>query len=239
MEVFQGQTATLPTKTLSGYDSARLFRSKVTSAEDPRASSDEPAQAGVSSGRSLTLETTAELLDLAKAGDSAAIDALFGRCMPALRRWARGRLPRYARDLLDTEDLVQETVIRALKKIDSFEPRHEGALHAYLRQAILNRIRDEIRRVGRHPAAVPLDEHHPDRGASPLELAIGHQNVERYEAALQRLSSIHREAIVGRIELQYSYEQLAIALGRPTANAARSLVVRALYRLFRELRDAT
>jgi hypothetical protein len=99
------------------------------------------------------VESTFDLLARAKAGDREATERLFTRFLPQLRRWASGRLPRWARDLMDTDDLVQETIIRALKRIDSFESRHDGALQAYLRQAIVNRIRDEVRRTKRWPAS--------------------------------------------------------------------------------------
>jgi RNA polymerase sigma-70 factor (ECF subfamily) len=180
-------------------------------------------------------ETTLALLERARSGDQACIDALFARCLPPLRRWARGRLPQYARDLADTQDLVQETVLHTLNKLSAFEPQHQGALQAYLRQAVANRIRDEIRRVQRRPVPVELSDVHADRGASPLEHAIGREGIERYEAALQRLKPAEREAIVARIELQQSYEEVAVALGKPTANAARVAVTRALHRLVEEM----
>ena len=87
------------------------------------------------------VDSTSELLQRAQSGDNDAIDVLFARHLPSLRRWASGRLPRWSRDLMDTDDLVQETIIRTLKRIDGFESRHEGALQAYLRQAMaaLNR----------------------------------------------------------------------------------------------------
>ena len=97
--------------------------------------------------------STLDLLQRARAGDQDALNALFGRYLPPLRRWARGRLPRWTRDLRDTDDLVQETLVQTLGRLDAFEPRHEGALQAYLRQAVVNRVRDEVRRVGRRPAA--------------------------------------------------------------------------------------
>ena len=93
------------------------------------------------------LSATADLLRRARAGDAGALDDLFRRHLPPLRRWARGRLPRWTRDLRDTEDVVQETLLQTLKRIDVFEPRHEGALQAYLRQALINRVRDEVRRL--------------------------------------------------------------------------------------------
>ncbi len=98
------------------------------------------------------MDTTFDLVERAKAGDRESLDRLFARFLPSLRRWASGRLPRWTRDLMDTDDLVQETVVRAINRIDQFESRHEGALQAYLRQAVLNRIRDEARRFGRRPA---------------------------------------------------------------------------------------
>jgi RNA polymerase sigma factor (sigma-70 family) len=182
-----------------------------------------------------TGETTLNLLDRARSGDPASIEALFDRCLPPLRRWARGRLPGYARGLVDTQDLVQETVLRTLTRLSAFQPQHQGALQAYLRQAVANRIRDEIRTSHRHPVAVELDDAHADTAPSPLELAIGREGVARYEAALQRLKPADREAIVARIELQQSFEEVAVALGKPNAEAARMAVRRALARLVEEM----
>lgn len=181
------------------------------------------------------LESTIDLLARAKRGEEQAVGQLFERCLPALRRWARGRLPHYARDLSDTQDLVQETVLNTLRRLDSFESRHQGALQAYLRQAVANRILDEIRRVRRRPIAVELDDAHMDGAPSPLEHAIGRQGIERYEASLQRLRPGDREAIIARFEMQQSYDEVAVALGKPTANAARVAVMRALAKLIDEM----
>lgn len=182
-----------------------------------------------------TGETTLNLLDRARSGDPASIEALFERCLPALRRWARGRLPGYARELVDTQDLVQDTVLRTLTKLSAFRPQHQGALQAYLRQAVANRIRDEIRTAHRHPVGIELHDVHVDNAPSPLEQAIGREGIARYEAALQRLRPADREAIVARIELQQSYEEVAVALGKPNADAARIAVRRALARLVEEM----
>jgi RNA polymerase sigma-70 factor (ECF subfamily) len=180
-------------------------------------------------------DSTFDLLTRAQAGDEAARDRLFARYLPALSRWSSGRLPRWCRDLMDTDDLVQETLIRALRRIGQFEQRHEGALQAYLRHAVMNRIRDEVRRAKRSPVPAELEAEHPDGGASPLELAIGEQAVEKYEAALERLRPEEREAIVARVEMEYSYDQVARALGKPSADAARMAVSRALLKLAEEM----
>ena len=184
----------------------------------------------------LELETTANLLAYARQGDTRACDVLFARCLPALRRWARGRVPTGVRHLLQTDDLVQDAAHGVLRHLDTFQSRHPGALLAYLREAVLNRIRTEVRRMAARPAAVELDEDVTDGGPSPLELAMGRDDLSRYEAALARLRPLYREAIIARIEMQSSYEEIAQALGKPNANAARSLVVRALYKLYEEMR---
>jgi RNA polymerase sigma-70 factor (ECF subfamily) len=182
-----------------------------------------------------SLESTLELLARVRQGDREALDRLFARCLPPLRRWARGRLPAAARGALDTQDLVQDTILNSLRRLDQFESRHEGALQAYLRQAVLNRIRDEARRFSRRPAATELTESQPVDAASPLDIAIGRQGVARYEAALQRLKPADREAIIGRMELQHDYQELAIILGKPNANASRVAVTRELARLMEQL----
>lgn len=184
------------------------------------------------------VDSTLTLLHRARAGDADALEALIGRFLPRLQRWATGRLPPWARDLADTHDLVQETVIQAFKKIETFEVRGDGALQAYLRQVLLNRIRQEIRRAGRRPEADAIDSQMGDAGPSPLEAAIGREAVERYEAALSRLRPQDREVIVGHVELGLTKEELAEALGKPSANAARMAVERALFRLAKEMKSA-
>ena len=101
----------------------------------------------------------------------------------------------------------------------------------------MNRIRDELRRAGRRPAQAPLDEDAPDPGVSPLEAAIGAEAVERYDAALERLTETERELIVARVELGLTYAEVAAATGKPSPNAARMALVRALMRLAEEIRD--
>ena len=80
-----------------------------------------------------------------------------------------------------------------------------------------------------------MDEQRPDSNASPLEQAIGREAVERYEAALARLRAEDREAIVARIEMEMSYREAAAALNKPTEDAARMAVSRALVRLAKEM----
>ena len=181
-------------------------------------------------------ESTFHLLERVRAGDATALDALMGRYLPRLRQWARGRLPRWARAVSDTDDLVQDTLLRSFRQMERFEPRNEGALQAYLRRAVVNRIRDELRRQRRAPTATDLDIRQPDESLSPLEAAIGQEALEQYEAALAKLKDEEREAIIGRIELGLTYHELAEALGKPSAEAARKAAERAVLQLVEEMR---
>ncbi len=126
-------------------------------------------------------------------------------------------------------------MLQTFKHLETFDARGEGALQAYLRQAVMNRIRDHVRRVARRPVATALDSQHEDTGPSPLEQAVGAQAVDRYEAALARMSDADRELIVASVELGYSYEQLAEATGRASPDAARKAARRALVKLAEEM----
>jgi len=182
-----------------------------------------------------TAHTSLELLAQARGGSAEALDVLFARYLGPLRHWASGRLPQWARDIADTQDLVQDTLLRTLHRLDSFQPEENGSLERYLRRAVMNRIRDEFRRARRR-STTALDSAHPDKAASPLDQAISAELAVDYEAALARLRAEDREAVVGRLELDLSYDELAETLGKPNANAARSAVVRAIVRLASEMR---
>jgi hypothetical protein len=95
------------------------------------------------------------------------------------------------------------------------EAARRSALRAYLRQVIRARI-----------------------GEGPLEDAIAGESAQRYREALGHLHPDEQELVVGRIELAYSYEQLALTSGRPTPDAARIAVKRALLRLAERIADA-
>ena len=185
---------------------------------------------------STSLESTFDLIERVRRGDKDSLDRLMARHIGPLRRWVTGRLPRWARDMSDTDDLVQDALLRTFTKVEDFDVRGVGALQAYLRQAVVNRVRDELRRKGRTPAMVDAAELNLEGRDSPLEAAIGTEAFERYQAALTRLRPEEREAIIARVEMDYSYADLAEILGKPTADAARKAAQRALLRLAEEMK---
>jgi RNA polymerase sigma-70 factor (ECF subfamily) len=193
----------------------------------------------VKSSGLLTDDSTIELVVKAQSGDRHAVEALLQRCLPSLRRWARGKLPPAARDSMDTGDLVHEVVLKVLVRLDKFEPRHVGAMQAFLRKAVINKIRDEVRRVARRPAPMELSEAIPSDEETPEETSIRKQAYDRYKAALTRLRSTDRELVVARIEAQWTIQEIMDYFGFPTIGATRMAVTRALRRLLKLLEGET
>jgi RNA polymerase sigma-70 factor (ECF subfamily) len=175
------------------------------------------------------------LLLRAREGDEGARDELCARYLPRLRRWAHGRLPLWAREHLDTEDIVQDALMKSFHRLDTFRPEHEGAFCAYVCQALRNQIRDALRRAARRPVGRPLSHDDPAHDPSPLEQAVGSELVSRYDAALQRLRESDRELVIARVELGLEYAEITELWGKPSLAAVRVAVSRALVRLAAEM----
>lgn len=180
--------------------------------------------------------TTAHLIERIRVGSKSAIEGLAGRVLDPLRRFGHGRLPGHARGLMDTDDLVQVTVMRGLDRVQEVTPRRKGGFLAYLRQILLNLVRDEVRRSSHRPRTADLDEGVASQAPSPLDEVLGADTYRSYRSALDRLPANQREAVILRVEQGCSYQDIADAIGCTTANAARMMVVRGLTRVNRRLR---
>ena len=174
------------------------------------------------------LENTGELLDRVRHGDAGARERLVARFLPLCRRWAHGRLPLGVRDLAETDDLVQSTLLRALDHIEGFEHRGQGAFLAYLRRILMNQVRDEIRRSHHRPRREELSEDWESAAPGPLDHVLSQESLAAYEAALAGLPERSRQAVVLRLEFGFGYQEVAEAVGSPSPNAARMLIARAL-----------
>jgi RNA polymerase sigma-70 factor (ECF subfamily) len=182
----------------------------------------------------LSSDSTLHVLERAKNGDAAAARDLVERALPSVRRWARGRVPQSVRRDANTEDVVQEAFLRTLRNLEQFRHHTVGALHAYLRRAVINRIRDLIRGSRRRAVEFDSGAEPVDWQPSPLERAILRERVEHFLAALARLQPRDRQVIVWRLELGYSPQEIATRLGKSEAAAAMT-VSRAMGRLAKEL----
>ena len=185
-------------------------------------------------GQRHALDSSSErLLDDIRHGSRASIDALFERYRSWLRGWARGRLPPWVRGSIDTSDLVQDALHRTFSRLERFEPKHANALRIYLRRAVENQIRDELRRAVRRRASIAPDEvvRLSDDGAPQHRQLVDDETWGRYLSGLKRLTPRDRRLIVGHAELEYSYRQLALIEDMPSPDAARMALRRAMIRL--------
>ena len=133
------------------------------------------------------------LLNRVRRGSASAVAALFERYAPWLRGRASGRLPRWARSGISTSDLVQDVLHHTFARLTCFESKHVSALRAYLRRAVENRVRDELRRAIRR-----LDIAHLAPGEAPLrsfedaapqyQQRLQDELWERYREGLTRLT---------------------------------------------------
>ena len=144
----------------------------------------------------------------------------FEKVIPALRRWAHGRLPRGFE--LDTDDVVQDVVLQSARRLKGLELKSRAALAAYLRDAVINRIREETRRIRRIRREVG------DEPQSPLEDSLSSVD---YRKALKQLNERDRALIQSRLEDGADYSAIAERFLFRTAAVARMAVSRALKRL--------
>ena len=179
-------------------------------------------------------ESSFGLVQRVKAGDASALNRLMSRYLPRLRRWTRRRLPTWARDLAETEDLVQETLLNAVRNLPAFEMRHDLSLQAYMKRAARNRVNDEIKRARRHLPPTALDPDHVAGEPSPEQHAMSREDLWRCRVALARLRRKDRTLILLALSGHRTPDQLAEKTGQ-SPGAARVALSRALDRLAEEM----
>lgn len=183
----------------------------------------------------LNPDSSYALVMRAREGDEQALNQLFERYARRLHVWAHGRLPNWARGPADTGDLVQETLLQVVRRLDRFVPRHEGAFLAYVRQTLRNNVINRVRSGQRHGPMEPLDSSYVSKDPDPFAITAGVLLEDRYEDALQRLRPEQRQAIIARIELQLPWAEVQAVLGKPSLAATQMYVKRALVKLALEM----
>ncbi len=189
-----------------------------------------------------------ELLARLREGDSDAIEALLERNLPGLRGYVRLHGGALLRSKESSTDLVQSVCREVLEHIDRFRYPSEAGFRQWLYVTAMRKIRRRYEYWGaqRRDAAreVPLDD-----GASsdlldcygslctPSQEAVAHEQVERIEAAFDRLPEDYREAIVLARVVGLSRAEIGERLGR-SEGAVRTLLSRALARLAELLDEA-
>ena len=119
------------------------------------------------------------------------------------------------------------------------KPKQASVLRAYLRRAVENRIRDELRRAARRRDSIAPDEavRFSDAAAPQHRQLVDEETWRRYLSCLGQLTPPERRLIVGRAELGYNYQQLALIERLPSPDAARMALRRAVIRLSSAIQD--
>jgi RNA polymerase sigma factor (sigma-70 family) len=134
---------------------------------------------------------------------------------------------------MDTSDLVQDALHRTFAQLARFRSVHVTALRSYLRRTIQNRIGDQLRHATlRGRLALPNESIQLSDDAAPqYQQLLDNEIWRRYLKGLKQLTPRQQRLIVGRLELGYSYRQLALIERQSTPDAARMAFQRALVRL--------
>ena len=154
----------------------------------------------------------AELLARFRSGEGRALEPLLERYEAPLFQFLVGML----RDHHQAEDVLQETFVRALERLDGVDPEHlRGWLFtvAY-HQAMLARRRDRGRRPCRLEANAAAD---PAPG--PGVCAERDDDARRLVELLQRLPAGQREVIRRRVYEGKRFREIAAELGCPLNTA--------------------
>lgn len=175
----------------------------------------------------------------ALAGDAAGFEALMRRYHGALGRMLRA----IVRNPEDTEDLLQETFLRAYRYLHRFDPGRPFG--PWLMCIGANLARNHLRRVRTRPE-VPLEEggEGSERAFEGAWLAdprgtqeLDHRELlARTHAALAHLPEELRAVLEMRLLGEMSYKEIAAALGIPIGTVM-SRLNRARQRIQAELAD--
>jgi RNA polymerase sigma-70 factor (ECF subfamily) len=183
------------------------------------------------------------LLSRAQGGDRVAIEALFERLLPRVRRIVALRMGCRERELDEREDLVQETLLDVFRGLGRLEYRHDGAFCHWLADLVKNNLRDQVRRRN----AAKRDVRRVVRSDLLSDSVLGHDSTtpsrivrgveleEQIETALLALDERQRRVIELRKLCDLSFEEISHELGLSTPSSARSLFSRAMAALAEKL----
>jgi RNA polymerase sigma-70 factor (ECF subfamily) len=187
-------------------------------------------------------ETTA-LLRSAKDGSDEALNSLFERCAGKLLALIRLRLDPALRGRLESRDILNASLLKAFRHIDSFERSDTASLMGWLARIAENEIRDQ-RDYHRRQRRDADREVRIEQGLDALERRVRSQTsrlvlregLERLERELESLEEAHREVILLRKLEELSFAEIGERMGR-TPDACRMLLARAMTALTLRMRD--
>ena len=140
-------------------------------------------------------------------------------------------LYRLTRDRHDTEDLTQETFVRALERSGTFQPG--SSLRAWLMRIATNAFLDLCRRR-KALRFTPLEQEPTQHSVEPVARLQDQELHEAVASAVARLPETPRVVFLLRVQEEFSYAQIAQALDM-SEEAARWHMMQARKRLLASL----
>ena len=173
----------------------------------------------------------ADVLDAARRGEAAGIEAVYRRYAPAVLAWFRARLG----DGHLAEDLTGDAFVAVLSAL----PRYEGGPEAFagwLFTLVRRDFVDHLRRTGRRPEAPYAEPGELVREVVPdaSEEVLARVDADRVRAALAQLSPDQQEVLALRVVAGLTAAEVAEVTGR-TVGAVKALQHRGLDSLGRLL----
>jgi RNA polymerase sigma-70 factor (ECF subfamily) len=172
-------------------------------------------------------EGDAEAVARVRSGETDAFRLLVERHTNAVYRLAC----RMTGNAYDAEDVVQETFLRAFRRLDDFEARSQFGswLHRIAANCSYDLLRARAReQARRHPAAPgedaePIENSLPSPAPGPERLAAGGELRQRVRTAMERMSALERAAFTLRHLEGRTIAEIQATLGLDTSAAKQSI----------------
>lgn len=180
---------------------------------------------------------SASLLGLARQGNRDAIGELIEHYRPQVEGYLHGKLPGSQRSLLDTADLVQSVLVRAVQRAPRFTHKTPGAFGRFLLHVAHCVLVDHYRSQSCRPSSQPLSESGGARclTATPFTSAVVGEDCQRLRDALADLAPRDRNTLELRSGCALSWSKIATACDYPSEDAARMGFKRVAARIARQL----
>ena len=171
-------------------------------------------------------EADAEAVARVRSGETDAFRLLVERHTNAVYRLAC----RMTGNAYDAEDVVQETFLRAFRRLDDFEARSQFGswLHRIAANCSYDLLRARAREKARRHAvegddAEPIENSLPSPAPGPERLAAGGELRRRVQAAMERMSALERAAFTLRHLEGRTIAEIQALLGLDTSAAKQSI----------------
>ena len=191
-------------------------------------------------------QKTQELVALAQEGDQSALNNLYRIYAERVQWMVRFRMSKELRSKLESMDIVQDTLVHALRGLDGFTYKNEGDFVRWLSKIAENELRGNLRKLHADKRdirkVVRFDDDKPTtRGGyagiptpvdatTPSVIMSKRIELARLEKAIDELKPEYREVIVLTKIDGLSYNEMGERLGK-SDDAVRKLVSRAMAEL--------